>query len=93
MIDDQPCVCLTGASSLDRLGNAAVHRICDRLRKLALKAGRRAEVVQKISVRAADLRGHCLKGDGLGTLFEQQPACRGQRSRAALLWSKPGPSY
>lgn len=93
LIDDNPRVGFAGAGALDGFSNSSVHRFRDRSRQLSLQAGRRTEMMQEVGVRPPDLSGDGFQGHGLRTLFEQQLACRGQRGRAALFRSEPGPSY
>ena len=80
LVDDVARVGLPGAGALDRLGDAGGDRIGDRARKLALKPGGRAEMMEQIGVGPADLRRDRLQGHGRRALGEQQLA-RGLRAR------------
>lgn len=84
LIDDDARVGLAGPRSLDGIGDAAVHGICDGLRELALQPGRRAEMMEQIRMRAADLRCDRLERYRLRTLFDQQLARGSERDRAAF---------
>ena len=93
LVDDHAGVGLAGAGALDRFGNALVDRIRDRLRKLALKPGGGAEMVEQVGVGAADLRGDRLQGHRLRPLVEQQLARRGEGGGAAFFGGQARTSY
>ena len=92
-VDDYSRVGLAGAGAFDRLGDAAVDRVRDRFRKLALEPGGRAEMVKEVGVRAANLRRHRLEGDALWALIKQQLSRRGEGGGAAFFRREARTSY
>jgi hypothetical protein len=93
LVNDHAGVGLTSARSFDSLGDAAVDGIRDRPRQLALKAGCGSEMMEKIGVRAADLRRDSLERHGLRATIDQQLARRGQGGGAAFFGGQAGSSY
>ena len=61
LVDDVAGVGLAGPRELHRFGDARRHRFGDRPGQLGLQPGGRAEMVEEIGVRAADLRRHGLE--------------------------------
>jgi len=76
LVYDYPGVGLAGACPLNGIGDAGSDRIRDRAREFALQASRRSKMVEKVGMRSANLRGDRLQRHGLGSLLEQEPACR-----------------
>lgn len=93
LVDDEPGIGFAGAGKLDGFGDAAVDGVRDRLGELALKSRRRAEMVKEVGVSPADLTGDGLERDGLGPVFDQKLAGRGERGRAAFFRGQAGSSY
>ena len=84
-VDDFTDVRFAGARALDGRGDAAGDSMGDRQGELGLEAGGRSEMVKKVSVGPADLRGDRFQRHGLRALFEQQLTRSFQRGGAALL--------
>jgi hypothetical protein len=83
-VDDLARVGLPCAGLLDRLGDARGDGLGDRPRKLALKPGGGAEMVQQIGMGAADLGGDGLQRDRLRPGRKQEPPSGRDCGRAAL---------
>ena len=71
----------------------AVTEFGDRARKLALKSGGRAEMMEQIGVGPADLRGDRLQASPPRAIGEQQLARGLERGGPAFFRAQAGPSY
>ena len=71
LVDNHSSIRLPRTGVLDSVGDALRDRIGDRSRKIALEAGRRAEVVEQIGMGPADLGRDRLQGYRLRALLDQ----------------------
>ena len=83
-VDDVAGIGLARAGPLDRVGDGRGDRSGDRSRKLALKPGRRAEMVEQVGVGSADLGGDGLECHRLGTVGKEQAPSGLDRRRSAF---------
>jgi len=93
LVDNHPGVCFAGPRALNRLANTRGDRLRDRLRQLALQAGRRTEMVEKVGVGAAYAGGDGLERNSRRPVSEKQLARGVQRGGTALLRSQSLPTY
>ena len=93
LVDDHARIGFPGAGALDRVGNAFVDRIRNRLGKLALQARRRTKMMEEVGMGAMDLRGDGLQCDRLWALVEQQLPRRREGGGTAFFGGQAGSSY
>ena len=84
---------LVSAGTTDGFSDADGNSIGNRSGKLSLQSGRRPEMMEKVGMGAADLRGDGLESHGLRTLFEQQQPRRLQGDGTALFGVKAFSAY
>ncbi len=93
LVDDHPRIRLPGPCSLNGFGDAAVHRVRNRLDERSLETGSGPEMVKQVGMGAPDFRRYRFQRYRLRSLVEQQPARRCKRGGAAFLWGKAGSFY
>ena len=93
LVDDYAGVRFSGSGSLHRLADARRHGVGDRLRQLALKAGRRAKMMEKVGVGAAYACCDGLERNCRWPVSQEQLARGFKRGGTAFLRAQAPASY